>query len=210
MVRESRLQMALLSVQGLVQPTAGTELRHMLDLCLYFIPAHRLKVRALHLCMMWCACSHAQLMMERDDRAQEDLGRDSPQALRLLAGLCICLDARNRSVWLSGGGRSRAAQCRACCVCSGQGQAQRTPANSCVDVQAVDLHFMAALSKEVALIPVIAKSDSMTTPELVAFKSEVVQRLQDPRIEGACCLCFDVLWYTILKQLLAWKQEVSA
>ena len=52
-------------------------------------------------------------------------------------------------------------------------------------VQAVDLHFMAALSKEVALIPVIAKSDSMTTPELVAFKSEVVQRLQDPRIDGA-------------------------
>ena len=38
------------TVQGLVQPTAGTELRHMLDLCLYFIPAHRLKVHVLQLC----------------------------------------------------------------------------------------------------------------------------------------------------------------
>ena len=44
---------------------------------------------------------------------------------------------------------------------------------------------MAALSKEVALIPVIAKSDCMTSAELVAFKSEVLQRLQFPATEGA-------------------------
>ena len=31
-------------LQGQVQPYPSTELRHMLDLCLYFIPAHRLKV----------------------------------------------------------------------------------------------------------------------------------------------------------------------
>ena len=37
-------------MQGQAQPSQGTELRHMLDLCLYFIPAHRLKVRALLFC----------------------------------------------------------------------------------------------------------------------------------------------------------------
>lgn len=44
---------------------------------------------------------------------------------------------------------------------------------------------MAALSLEVAVIPVIAKSDCMTASELTAFKSEVVQRLQNPGLEGA-------------------------
>ena len=44
---------------------------------------------------------------------------------------------------------------------------------------------MAALSHEVAVIPVIAKSDSMTASELTLFKSEVVQRLQNPGLEGA-------------------------
>ena len=43
---------------------------------------------------------------------------------------------------------------------------------------------MAALSQEVAVIPVIAKSDCMTASELTAFKSEVVQRLQFPGLEG--------------------------
>ena len=60
-----------------------------------------------------------------------------------------------------------------------------TPLHHCpVRTQALDLHFMAALSQEVALIPVIAKSDCMTPEELTAFKSEVVQRLQTPGIEG--------------------------
>ena len=45
---------------------------------------------------------------------------------------------------------------------------------------------MAALSQEVAVIPVIAKSDCMTASELTAFKSEVVQRLQFPGLEGGC------------------------
>ena len=46
-------------MQGLVQPHPGTELRHMLDLCLYFIPAHRLKVPFLLLlrCCSTLPCS---------------------------------------------------------------------------------------------------------------------------------------------------------
>ena len=51
--------------------------------------------------------------------------------------------------------------------------------------QVVDLYFMAALSKEVALIPIIAKSDCMTSEELADFKSHVVSRLMDPNVDGA-------------------------
>lgn len=54
-------------------------------------------------------------------------------------------------------------------------------------VQVVDLYFMAALSKELALIPVIAKSDCMTADELTEFKSHVLARLMDPQVEGMSC-----------------------
>ncbi|KAK9802026.1 hypothetical protein WJX73_003040 [Symbiochloris irregularis] len=51
-------------------------------------------------------------------------------------------------------------------------------------LKGVDLYFMAALAKEVAVIPVIAKSDCMTPEELVEFKSHVLSRLVHPGIDG--------------------------
>ena len=43
---------------------------------------------------------------------------------------------------------------------------------------------MAALSKELALIPIIAKSDCMTSEELADFKSHVLSRMMEPNVEG--------------------------
>ena len=65
---------------GMVLP--GVELRHMLDLCLYFIPAHRLKVRA---CACVLACVRVCVCLCERERGKE---RGGPDHLTLWLHLC--------------------------------------------------------------------------------------------------------------------------
>lgn len=55
-------------------------------------------------------------------------------------------------------------------------------------MQVIDLYFMAALSRELAVIPIIAKSDCMTAAELADFKSHILSRLINPDVEGMSLL----------------------
>lgn len=49
-------------------------------------------------------------------------------------------------------------------------------------LKTVDVLFMKALSKEVALIPILAKADSMTTEEIQQFRTEVMASLEDEEV----------------------------
>lgn len=44
----------------------------------------------------------------------------------------------------------------------------------------MDLVLMSALSKLVAVVPVVAKADTMTTEEAGTYRDELLMRLADP------------------------------
>lgn len=49
-------------------------------------------------------------------------------------------------------------------------------------LKAIDIKFMSAIAARVALIPVIAKADSMTAEETVAFRREIMAECEKHQI----------------------------
>ena len=61
-------------------------------------------------------------------------------------------------------------------------------------LKAIDLKFMSAIAARVALIPVIAKADSMTAEETVAFRREIMAECEKHKIPCVGWLCGLIDW----------------
>lgn len=80
-------------------------------------------------------------------------------------------------------------QVKACATCFSMALIYGTPFR----LRMLDVAAMRKLHKKVNLVPVIAKSDSLTTTELSRFKSQVLQELKQHDIQVCLLLSAHLL-----------------